>query len=561
MLRNARSRLTRRSLLRVAAGSAVAAQTAALAPMRSCAQGATPEAPIQGGMMTYGSGTPVQNIFNPLNTFSTSQNVIIEAVWQRLVYGRQWGPDLNPQADGPIELGVASAMTEVEKDRVWDFEIRDNATWHDGTPITADDVIFGIWLSLNKFAGANNETPVIGIKGGERLLSEGSEEVSVEGAKKLGERALRIELEEPYPNYWVDWSIGYWPIPQHIYGAIPLDKIFDDPELNTMPVGNGPFKVSNFVDGQYIEMVANDDFYLGRPILDTYVIRFGDPDTLAAALEAGEIDGMGLSAGAVYDRITQLPYIVGNAVRRDHPEGFHANFVQVPEAATLHKAIMHAIDVPTINAQLFNSTLKPSNYLFEHVVGLEQPPAGFPTYTYDPEQARAILAEIGWDSNRELRWVEEGDPGPLEDAMVAMLAAVGLKLTYQLIDPARYIQDVQQGTDWDIAFGNMGPDQKMQSNWRYIKCGWDWDNGGLNSTRYCDEEVDALWEEALSEQDPELRKDLFDQVSLRLADNPPHATLWRRSSLYAWNRRVQGAYPYQYRLPVRPPFERVWIAE
>jgi hypothetical protein len=55
------------------------------------------------------------------------------------------------------------------------------------------------------------------------------------------------------------------------------------------------------------------------------------------------------------------------------------------------------------------------------------------------------------------------------------------------------------------------------------------------------------------------RKDLFDQVTLKLQEMPPQATLSRGSVVYVWNKRVKGAYPYQYRLPVRPALEKVWI--
>ena len=71
----------------------------------------------------------------------------------------------------------------------------------------------------------------------------------------------------------------------------------------------------------------------------------------------------------------------------------------------VRKAIMHAIDVPTLNEQLFSGTLRPSNYLFEHVVGLETPPDGFPTYEYDPEKAQALLQDIEWDSSKTLEWI------------------------------------------------------------------------------------------------------------------------------------------------------------
>ena len=168
----------------------------------------------------------------------------------------------------------------------------------------------------------------------------------MDGATKLGDYALRIELEQPVVNYWVNRGIGYWPMPTHIFGNMPLANLFNEPYA-TMPIGNGPFKASKFVDGQYIEMVANEDFYLGRPHVDKYIVRFGDADTLAAAMEAQEIDGTSVSAGPVYDRLTACPTLPATPSPRRLPIGFAVNGERFPkEAATLNKAMMAAIDVP-----------------------------------------------------------------------------------------------------------------------------------------------------------------------------------------------------------------------
>ncbi|MGH2559279.1 MAG: ABC transporter substrate-binding protein, partial [Thermomicrobiales bacterium] len=293
------AQVSRRTLLKMA-GAAPVVAGAMGSPRWAAAQGAN-ATPVQGGTFTYGNSKPSVNIINPLNTVGTGQNVLIEALYLRLLYGRGWGDGLNPDPNNTeLDLAVAETMTEIEKDRVWEFSIRPNVLWHDGTPVTADDVIFGIWLFLNKNAKATNETPIVGLKGGERLQTEGAAvgQVEVEGATKVGDHGVRIELERPIPNYWVNWGVGYWPMPKHIFGEMPFEELFAEPYA-TMPVGNGPFKAVQYVDGQYMEMAANEDFYLGRPNVDKYIVRFGDGDTLTAALEAQEIDGSGVSAGPV----------------------------------------------------------------------------------------------------------------------------------------------------------------------------------------------------------------------------------------------------------------------
>lgn len=526
------------------------------------AQDASPE-PQSGGTLTFGYAKPAEPVINPLNTIGTGQNVLIEAMYLRLIYGREWTEGLNPPEDGPLEMAVAESMEEIEPDRVWEIKLRENVLWHDGTPVTADDVIFGIWLSLNKNAGGSNETPVVGILGGARLREEGAAigDISVEGATKLGDYAVRIELERAMPNYWKSWYVGYWPMPVHIYGEMPFDQLFRG-EHATLPVGNGPFKPVNYVDGQYMEFEAFEDFYLGRPLLDKFIVRFGDADTLTAALEAQEIDGTTTAPGPVYDRLITVPHIIGNPVPSTHPNGLVSNFERLPDhAAGLNKAIMHAIDVNTINEQLYSNTLTPSNNLFSHIPGYEENPEGFVTYDYDPTKAQAILQEIGWDASRTLEWLIIGTPSTAHDAMQAMLMAVGIKTEYRPADPASAIDELYRNTNFDIVFSNFGPYDNFEDNWKYFKTGWSYQEGGFNYAHYANADVDALFEQGLAEADAAEQKRIFDEANLLLNAMPPQATLYRGATAYVWNRRVQGALPYQYRMPVRPPFERVWVQQ
>ena len=555
-----RSNVSRRTLLKLAGGASATAAAMRGLPRGTAAQGDTP---VTGGTFTYGNSRPAQNVINPLNTIGTGQNVLIDALFLRLLYGRQWGDGINPDDSAPLDLAVAETMTEIEPNQAWEFTLRENVRWHDGQPVTADDVIFGIWLSLNRNTGGTSETSPIGIKGGERLQTEGAAvcEIEVEAATKLGDRAVRIELERPIANYWVNWTVGYWPMPFHIFGEMPFEALFSEPYA-TMPIGNGPFKAARYVDGQYMEMDPNEDFYLGRPHVGKYIVRFGEADTLTAALEGREIDGTNVSAGPVYDRLASLDFLATSQAPFDYPTGFAINAERFPEqAAGLNRAIQHAIDVDLINTQLYSGTLRPSNNLFGHVVGHEEAPAGFETRTFDPDRARAILTEIGWDNNRELEWLIWGRPGPAEDTRQAMLADVGIRATYRTIDVSAVIDELYREGNYDLAFTSFGNSQFFEENWKYIQCGRNYDQGGFNYARYCNEEVDALWQQGLDETDAARQKEIFDQINLMLNATPPQATLYRSSVPYIWNRRVRGAFPYQYQRPVRPALEKVWLAE
>ena len=92
-------------------------------------------------------------------------------------------------------------------------------------------------------------------------------------------------------------------------------------------------KVNRYVDSQYMELDANPDFYNGRPLVDKYILRMADSDTMTAAMEAQEIDGTSVNPGPVYERLIQLPYITGNVVAASHPYGFVVNRARVKEDA------------------------------------------------------------------------------------------------------------------------------------------------------------------------------------------------------------------------------------
>ncbi len=556
------SHVSRRTVLKSTGAAGAAFMLPGMAEFMA-AQEATP---TPGGTFVFGTSPLPWPAVHPLGSSSTTQWTVIQPTFLRLAYGLQWGDEMEPNFTAELDFGVAESVTVIEQDRVWEFKIRTDVTWHDGEPVTIEDCMYGIWLALNKDAGARSMAALRPILGAETLMDDGAGQMdapydySVEGVTKVDDTTLRFELSQPTPNFWQDSTVSIWPMPFHILGSLPITALAEEPYQRT-PIGNGPFKIVDFVDGQYYELEAYEDFHLGRPLLDKLIIRFGDSDTLTAALESGEIHGTLVQPGPVYDRLTGLDGLVGNLVPRLLPIGFAVNAERWPEeAATLNRAMMHAIDVQTLSEQLFSNTLRPSNYLFEHIVGFETPPEGFPTYEYDPAKAQEILAEINWDSSTTLEWIMWSAPSAATDAMQAMLSAVGINAQYKVIDAAAVVPELYQEGNFDIVHANFQPSQSFNFMWLNIKCDWLYDNGGFNYARYCNEEVDALWQQGLDATDPAERKALFDEVSMGLAAKPPQATLWRPSLTYVYNDRIRGAFPYQDIFSLRTPWESVWMA-
>lgn len=553
------STVNRRTLLGGAAGASAAW---AIMPTLQSAY-ASQDTPVEGGILTFGNSKPAEPVISPVNTIGSGQNVLIEPLYLRLVYPITWTEGMNPPDEFDLEYAVAERMEEIEENRVWEIKLRENVFWHDGEQVTADDLIFGVWWALNKNMFPVSVTPPLNILGGQKLQEEGAAvgDIAVEGLTKIDDFNVRLELESPTPNYWKSWYVGYWPMPVHIYGEMPFEELYVG-EHATLPVGNGPFKAVEFVEDQYMSFEANEDFYLGRPHLDQFVVRFGDAATLGAAIEAREIDGMTSGAGLAFNRLVGIDYLEGNIIPTALPFGFITNYERWPDhAAAINKAIQHAIDVETLNTQMYSGAYTPGQNLFSHMPGMTENPEGSEVRGYDPERARQVLTDAGWDFNQKLEWLVIGTAGPEQDAMMAMMAQAGLIAEYRVIESTAAIDELYLNSNFDIAFTNFGPFDFMQQNWAYFGSHLTFDNGGYNAARYANAEVDALIQEGLDASSAEDATEIFQQANLLLNQTPPQATLWRSSTVYVWNTRVQGAWPYQYQRPVRPPFERTWVRE
>jgi peptide/nickel transport system substrate-binding protein len=494
-----------------------------------------------------------------MNTFGVLQQ--IDSMFLRLVYGYSWSEGMTPSLNTPLELGVAETMTEIETDRVWEFTLRQNVRWHDGQPVTADDVIFGAWMSLNRNLPVEVSAPKPNaVLGAARLQDEGSDTVGVEGITKLGDYAIRVELERPTPGYWQQWYNAFYPMPLHVLGENPA-MAFEEPYA-FQPLGNGAFKPVSYVQDQFLELEANEDFYLGRPHIDRLIFRMLAPDARWLALEAQEVDGF--FAGIPdenYRRFTQLDFVEGIMMPLASPHGFKINAARFPDQyAELHKALLYAIDAQFLSDTYYGGALNLHNYNFIHSYGLETPPDGYPSYSYNPDRAREILAEIDWDSSRVLDWLAWYEPFEFHEAIAAMLADVGIQTQFVRVEGAAVSKALYEDSDFDFIYTSSYGGSDMRQMWNQFRCGATTLNGGSNNNGYCNPELDALWEQALVAPDEAAYRAQFNQIALMMGENPPMATWMSPNVAHVWNRRVRGAYPFNHFLPVRPALERVWLA-
>ncbi|MEA2512596.1 MAG: peptide/nickel transport system substrate-binding protein [Thermomicrobiales bacterium] len=504
--------LSRRALLKTAAAggaAGLALPATNLGPASVAAQGT-------GGTLT---AMMYQSIPSPWQMQGT-------AVWTCLVFETLVAWDENYSQIVPA---LAESWTTSEDGLVYTFKLRQGVTWHDGQPFTAADVVWsyatilhptiiaasGSWLSPNLKA----------IKGA-AAYSEGTVK-ELEGAKAPDELTVELTIEKPSPLFLKQVAMP-WILPKHLLGEVPLDTLFDHPYFSEQLVGTGPFKFQEWEREQFITVVRNDAYYRGAPKLDSIVARKVDqPSVAILSQQNGELDAIDVRAPEDIEAVKKdanLDVFPGPGMLVQ-TMGV-GNKPEILKDKRVRQAILHAIDRQTIVDSLYKGTAEIVNTPF--VVDWV-PMDGVNPYPYDPDKAKALLAEAGWDANVTLDiWAYYLDPftGQLLAAFQQYLSDVGIKTAVQQTDFANIEADYNAGNFGLLYQGSArGPDPDQVYIYFHSKSEY--------NTLYSDPEVDRLLDEGRNTLDEAERAKIYNQLAIQLADQSFWLTLW--SPLRHWS--------------------------
>lgn len=205
--------------------------------------------------------------------------------------------------NGAIQSGIATAMPSTQifasplmYDENWNAQpylakswevsedglavtlhLVENATFHDGTPVTSEDVAFSIGVIQENHPFKTMLAPVTSVDTPDATTAI-------------------INLAHPHPALMLAMSPALMPIlPKHIYGEGPIQQ---NP-ANLAPIGSGPFKFVEYRQGEYLKLEKYDDFFIdGKPMLDEIIVQiFSDPANLVLAMERGDVDMLTYMAG------------------------------------------------------------------------------------------------------------------------------------------------------------------------------------------------------------------------------------------------------------------------
>jgi peptide/nickel transport system substrate-binding protein len=487
----------------------------------------------QGGTAIVGILGNVQS-FNPVtNTASTVQDIERYMLFTPLV---QFDEKLQPK---PY---LAESWT-MDGDTGVTLKLRRDVKWHDGQPVTAEDVKFTFDLAKNPKATS-------GLVGSVYLTQ-------VKSATVVDPYTIRFAFTNPHAqaleDFW--WS----PLPKHILGNVAPEQLTQHP-FNQKPVGSGPFKFGEFRPTQSLVLEANPTFPAalgGRPKLDRVVFRMiPEATTLVTELLNGTADVIGWTL--LPDQAAQVKSQSGNGYRLSNfpsREFYYVGWNNEREPfkdANVRRALGMAINKPQMIQGLLRGFGSPAHGVI---------PPWSPMYTnlsqadrYDPAAAKQLLAQAGWrDTNGD--GIVEKNGRPLRFTLLTnsenqlrkdvaafvqqQLKQVGADAQVRTIEFQTMLQQ-HKSREYDAVITGWVLDTFRVDPVALFSCAEARKKGSPNRTGYCNPQLDQLMETGMRTNDPAQGKATWAQFSQLLHQDQPMTTLFWIDDMAGIGRRIQN---------------------
>jgi peptide/nickel transport system substrate-binding protein len=408
--------------------------------------------------------------------------------------------------DFSLKPGLATSWEQLDEN-TWEFRLRENVTFHDGSRMTANEVKF----TLENVIEAN-----------QRVASM----LKVEYIEAVDNYTLRIKTTEINP---ILPGILHYPDT-----AIISPSSFDETGEFITPVGTGPYKFESFDEQtRILTVVKNENWWGGEVGLDRMILKgIPDPNTRAMAIENGEVDFTVDVPYSETDRIDSIDGITVEKYRTPRVYKLDINLKHEPlEDIRVRQAMSYAIDRSEIVEHvLYNVGEAAAGPFLPTMVWANK---SLTPYTRNLEKADELLTAAGWvDTDGDGIRDKDGKtlklnlmtysarPGlpPMAEAMAAQLREAGIAVETEVMEMGS-IDDRKEKGNWDLYL--VAQNIAMVPDPEYILSNWYMTNGTDNGPGYSNSEVDALITEARKITDLEERYKKFNQVEAIVNEEQP----------------------------------------
>jgi peptide/nickel transport system substrate-binding protein len=453
-----------------------------------------------GNLIAAIAGEPDQ--LDPQKTSAYFSFEVLENVFDTVVE-----PDENLQ----MRPALAESWQVSPDQLTWTFHLRKGVTFHDGSPFTADDVVYSYRRIIDqKLANVDK-------------LSAVSDVVATDPS------TVNITVKQPTPNLLTNLG-GFKGM------AIVQRRNVESGQLAIHPIGTGPFAFQSQKSGDSIVLKANQKYWAGPPRVSGVTFRFiSEPSTALSALQAGEIDW---TDSIPAQRVAQLrdDDSVTLAVTPSNDYWYLAlNEARKPwHDVRVRQAIAYAIDRDAIVQATSYGTATANQLAI---------PRGNPWYTpydryrHDIEKAKRLLAEAGAAPQKLDMLVTTEYPETVTAAQIVAdnLAPLGITVHIRTVDFATWL-DEQNNGNFDMLMmgwlGNIDPDDFYYAQHHT--------NGTSNAQKFSDPDVDRLLDAGRIETNHTARLDDYAKAATIIADQASYIYLYNPSVIQAWSTRLSG---------------------
>ena len=423
---------------------------------------------------------------------------------------------VKPMPAGDNTPSLAESWTVSKDALTYEFVLRKGVKFHNGDPVTAEDVKF----SFDRYRGA-----------AAKLLKERVREVQVVDAGRI-----RFHLKEPWPDFMTFYGTSAtgaaWVVPKKY-----VEKVGDDGFLKA-PIGAGPYRVVSFQPGVALVMEAFEGYWRKTPSVKRLVFRsMSDETTRAAALKAGDVDIVYLLSGPTAQEIKRTPGLRLVAAR---PPG--VPYLDLPEQwdpkspwhdRRVRLAASHAIDREGLNQAETLGLSRPTGALIPRSLQFArayEPPA------HDPALARKLLAEAGY-----ARGFDAGDLTPfppffsMGEALINYLQAVGIRTRLRTMERAAFLTTWREKKLRGVIMGLGAPAGNAATRIEtYVT------KDGIYASGVVPE-IEDLFQRQARELDRKKREAMLYQIQAIMHERVMHVPIYELAFLWGVGPRVEEA--------------------
>lgn len=495
--------------------------------------------PVEGGAYSEALIGEIQRLNPILDDFNQPDKDIDRLIFSGLVRFDSRG---NPHKELAESWAISADAS------LYTITLREDVVWHDGEPVTADDVVY----TFSKFQDESYPGPAD--------LQEFWSEINI---IRLDDRRVQFQLPEPFAPFLDYLTIGL--LPDHLLRGVSAGALIDHP-FNLRPIGTGPFKFDSFIVEEDtivgVSLSAFEEYYQSRPFLDRVEFRTV-PDAQAAylAFQNEQVSGISRVDNTILDEVLEDPQLNLHTARLPRMGMLFINVKHPVKDFLADKAIRRALMLSLNREWIIQSALDGQAVL---PVGPIMPGTwafaeGLDPHTYDPIEAARILDEQEWELTAGAvpgtdEYVRSNEDQTLnlslvhaDDARATRIAeliesyweAVGIQVTRTAVPAGEILTEYLERRDFEVVLDEIHygryPDPDPYPLWHDSQT-----ETGQNYSGFEDRNSSIWLEQARTNPDPSRRADLYASFQYRFQDQLPSLPLYYPVYNFALDAQLQG---------------------